>query len=458
MLMLLCLLSGATLAKPVTLSVPELVNNIKHAHPYIAAMHEQGVQKQLMLTQSESVFDPRITQQTSSRVSGYYDGAYAAQQFVQPLQSMNARLYSEYRISDGDFPVYEGQYETLSGGEASVGVALSLLRDREIDKDRVSVSNARLAISQWQAEFAGNLNETLYKGISHYLYWLGTALQVESVTALLDTATSRKKGFEERVKQGDLAQADLIEFEANLLQQELLLTELKRELMARQVELAFYVRDQQGEMVSAETFTAALSDIQWPYDVTTSTIMALKNKLSAHPAVLALREEARMLENKQRLADNALLPKLDIKASVARDVGSGPASLDGTEGKLGLSFSYPLGNRSAKAQASAIKSKRNEFAYKQQLMQDKVTQAFNKAYRNWQQATQAASLNQKNATLADRLYDMELKRYNVGDSDMFVLNARESARIKAQMKKIKADIDVYMAELALHYAAADLLL
>ena len=449
---------GSVGASAKTLSVPQLVQNIQRAHPYIAAMEEQGLQRRLALTQQESVFDPIIEQTTSSRVSGYYDGAFAAQRYTQPLQSMNARLYSEYRLADGDFPVYEEQYRTLSGGEASVGVALSLLRDRTIDKRRLGVSNARLAITQWESEFADSINETLYKGVSHYLYWYETALQLRSVAELLDTTQSRREAYEVRVEQGDLAQSDLVEFEANMLQQRLLLSNLRQKLFATQLDLAFYLRSERGEMVATDDLAVSTREIAWPYTVTPAKVMTLRQKLALPPALQQMQQDMRILRNKQMLADNALLPKLDIKASLARDIGSGPASLEGTESKLGLQFSFPLGNRAAKAEVASLESKYNELSYKRQLVSDRIRQAFNKAYRNWQQATEIAQLQRDNADLAVQLYDMERKRYEVGDSDMFVLNARETGRIKAQISRIKADVDVYMAELALHHAAASLTL
>lgn len=449
---------GSVSATAKTLSVPQLVQNIQRAHPYIAAMEEKGLQRRLALTQQESVFDPTIEQTTSARVSGYYDGAFAEQRYIQPLQTMNARLYSEYRLADGDFPVYEEAYRTLSGGEASLGVALSLLRDREIDKRRLGVSNARLAITQWQSEFAGSVNETLYKGVSHYLYWFETALQLHSVAELLEATESRQLAYEVRVEQGDLAESDLVEFQANMLQQRLLLSNLKQKLLATQLDLGFYLRNERGEMVLVDDLAASSRDIAWPYAVTQTKVMALRKKLASHPALVQIQQDIRMLQNKQMLADNALLPKLDIKASLGRDIGSGPASLEGTESKLGLQFSFPLGNRAARAEVASLGSKYNELSYKRQLISDRIRQAFDKAYRNWQQAREIATLQRDNADLAMRLYDMERQRYEMGDSDMFVLNARESARIKAHMSRIKADVDVYMAELALHHAAASLTL
>lgn len=450
----LCYLLVQPVIATESITVPELVRQIQNKHPYLAAQEEAGRQRELAIQAADSAFDPVIEQETNTRLSGYYDGAIAAQRFVKPIQNMNARLYSEYRLADGDFPVYEREYETLSGGEASLGVMLSLLRYREIDKRRLDLRNAQLAVSQWQADYENDVNEMIFKGVKDYLYWYETALQVQAVSDLLDALERRRLAIESRVEQGDLAQSELIEFDSNAIQQQLVLAELKRKLAVTRQALAFYLRDEQGQMKDTSQLVA--KDLAWPYQARIPDIAALRRSLAMHPALSALEQEKRMLQNKQLLAKTSLLPKLDLKASVARDVGSGAASLDGTETKVGLRFSYPLGNRAAEAELSSVESKQKQLMHKIQLASDSIVQAFEQAYQHWQQTTRIASMQHKNAAYADQLYQMEIKRYDAGDSDMFVLNAREALQIRARMKEIKADVDVYLAELALYHAAARL--
>jgi len=157
-----------------------------------------------------------------------------------------------------------------------------------------------------------------------------------------------------------------------------------------------------------------------------------------------------------RLANNALLPKLDVKASIAQDFGGGSTTLDDTESKVGLSFSYPLGNRQAKAEVTKAQSKNRELAFKIDALQQRLVQSFEQAYTYWQQAKRVVKLQEENAELARELSSMERQRFNEGDSDMFVLNARTSAEIKAQMKEIEARVDLLKAELTLYNVAAAL--
>ena len=262
-------------------TVTELIESMQYHHPYTQAIAEGEIQSGADIDIALSEFDPFIEQQTSSRVSGYYDGLALQQRAIKPLQSLNASVYTEYRVSDGDFPVYEQEYETLSGGEASVGISLSLLKNREVDKRRVGVRNARLAAQQWQSEAQDLLNSFLHKGLTEYLLWYESALQVISVESLLSRAAERERALSTRVEKGDLARATLTEFKANILEQRLLVAKLKQKRNAHARTLSYYWRDTQGEMIPI-TETKLSEDIHWPFSVSTSQISQLRKQITQH--------------------------------------------------------------------------------------------------------------------------------------------------------------------------------
>jgi outer membrane protein TolC len=436
-------------APPIELFIESMVSY----HPYVLAINEGNYQAAAELEIARSSFDPIIEQKTNSRVSGYYDGTNLTQRFTNPIEDFNGSVFGEYRISDGDFPSYEGGYETLSAGEASVGVAISLLQNREIDKRRTELRNAGLATSQWEALATSLINDFVYKGINEYISWYESALQVLAVKELLDTASERERALVTRVEKGDLAKIILTEFRANILQQKLLLAELTQKRDGHAQMLSFYWRSPTGQMLAIDEDMPP-NDIKWPFLVGNGQLVTLRNALNQHPELDIMKLEQAVVENKTALANNALLPKLDLKASIARDVGSGSETLEGTETKLGLSFSYPLGNRKAKAERAQLLSKQRELQHKLASTEQVITQRFEQALVFWTQAKDIAAFQSENASLARTLSQVEKTRFDAGDSDMFVLNARAQAEIRAQIKEIKARVDLLKAELMLYKEAA----
>ncbi len=114
--------------------------------------------------------------------------------------------------------------------------------------------------------------------------------------------------------------------------------------------LSFYWRSPTGDMLAINSDQPP-TDLSWPFWIGNSQLVTLRNALRSHPELDVMKLEQQVVENKVALADNALLPKLDLTASIARDVGAGSETLEGTETKVGLSFSYPLGNERQKQSA-----------------------------------------------------------------------------------------------------------
>jgi outer membrane protein TolC len=434
-------------------TIEALVDSMVNYHPYVQAINEGNYQAAAELEIARSSFDPFIEQKTKSRVSGYYDGTNLTQRFTNPIEDFNASVFGEYRIAAGDFPSYEGYYDTLSAGEASVGVAMSLLQNREIDKRRTELRNAGLANSQWQALATSLINDFVYKGVREYIAWYESALQIQAVTELLNTASEREKALVTRVEKGDLASIVLTEFKANLLQQRLTLAELKQKRDTHAQMLSFYWRSPNGDMLAINSEQPP-TDLSWPFWIGNSQLVTLRNALRSHPELDVMKLEQQVVENKVALADNALLPKLDLTASIARDVGAGSETLEGTETKVGLSFSYPLGNRKAKAERAQLQSKQRELSHKLTSTQQAIVQRFEQALIYWAQAKDIVSLQSENAALAKTLSKVEKTRFDAGDSDMFVLNARAQNEIKARIKEIKAKVDLLKSELMLYKEAA----
>ncbi|WP_018983347.1 TolC family protein [Salinimonas chungwhensis] len=450
-LLLALTLMGVYPARAETLSLSEMLTHVMTSHPYLQAIEQQGEQQRFELESADAAFDPYVAQSVNSRLSGYYSGDVSTSEFSQPLSTMNGEVYSQYRIADGDFPDYNGQYDTLSGGEAAVGVRLSLLRGRETDDRRTAQQNARLAIERWQTSYLLGVNKLMYSAAMTYLDWYESHLKIERLNELRRTLEKQENVLVRKVEQGDEAQVVLQAFEANLLEIDLLKATERQKLQAAATKLFYYVPPKW--VTRAEP---VINSQQWPYQVNHTQLSDLRHHLTVHPLTDDLNLAIKQQRNKQRLAQNNLLPKLDMKAELARDLGSGPTSLMQTDTKVGLDFNYPLGNRKAKAKAAGAQAKLREMTFKLADAEQKLAQQFDTAVAKWQQSQDLTELNQQAAALAERLQAVEKTRFDIGDTDVFVLNARQITFIKAQLKLISAKVDELRAQLALYYVSAQL--
>ncbi len=100
---------------------------------------------------AEGSFDRTLSQNTRQWVFGDYDGFDADLKLLQPLGALGGDLTAAYRISDGAFPRYESERQTLSAGELSLGLSVPLLRGRSLDDRRFARQDASLAVAEADA-------------------------------------------------------------------------------------------------------------------------------------------------------------------------------------------------------------------------------------------------------------------------------------------------------------------
>jgi outer membrane protein TolC len=451
----LWMLLVAPFSSSAPLTTAELVEAIKRNHPRLLAISASQQQAQQGVNVAEGRFDLRIEQQTKLKTSGYYDGKYLSQRVKKPLRFMGGELITEYRISDGDFASYDGELDTRSGGEASIGVAIPLLRDREIDGRRVALSNAKLGIDQRDAEAKWQINQLLYSGLSSYLDWYESKLRLAAIADLYDKTRIREKAIQTRVSKGDLAEISLTEFNAILLSRRANLQQARQEFAQSKQALSFFYRDDNGEMASADRLDDVPEDLLWPYADGTNTV-GLEQKLTQHPTLASLQFSLEQAKNRFKLSSNAVLPQLDLEAKVARDIGAGNPRLGMVDSEVGLQFSLPLGQRSAKADKVIAEQKVKELQYELKLQQDSLKRDFNEAIVVLENTKQIAEFQQQQSETAHQLFLQEQKRFNVGVSNLFLLNTRETAAIEAQLKAIESEVAVLRQQLVIRYILAEL--
>lgn len=438
------------------LSTQTLMDSIKQFHPKLQEVAAKRSQAELEEMRALGAFDPVVYQSTALRPSGYYDGQFLEQKVEKRLTDMNARIFGGYRISDGDFPEYEGEMRTLSGGEANVGVAFSLLQNRETDKYRTALQNALAARENWLARESAQINSTLYKGLSAMLDWYQASLQYKVIMDLVTTTEDRLEGIRTRVENGDLAAISLTEFNATLLSRRLALQRAERELAVTKQVLVFYWRDSQGQMRPIEDIPKAATRLTWPFTLHQQNSAELKQQVYQHPAVQALQAERVKARNDERLKANQLLPKLDLELKVARDLGAGSETLVGTESKVGLTFSLPLGQRTAKAERFSAQQKIKELEFALTNLINELERDMAVAMEQVNYGKQMLALNQQQAEIAEKLLEQEFVRFRAGASDLFLLNNREALAIQAKLASVQAQVQLYKQELSVWAAAGAL--
>ncbi|WP_166425474.1 TolC family protein [Paraglaciecola sp. 20A4] len=435
------------------LTLQKYLSFVANNHPEILALDATTGQYGADIEYADGAYDAKLDHNSFSRVAGYYDGLQASQTFSKPLEAYNAEIFSEYRISHGDFPVYEQEYATLSGGEASLGVKLSLLQGRDTDKKRTAMASARLKYKMWSEEAKLAQSEFYYSSILAYLDWIESVSYYKKIEQLVEAGVNRQDGIKRRVTEGDIAEIELLEYETRLLERQSTLLSAERKLQANIQKLRYYMHSNTSLNDIQNASSNNTTDMIWP----SAFKSVIHGGISTHhPALAAKTYEMQELKQKMRLAEVSLLPKLDVEAKLARDIGSGPTSLQDTEAKIGLYFSVPFERSQAKAKKSRTQFEMNALEQKTNALKQLLDAKLQERLVNLTYAKKLHDMQKKQVVLSRKLFEQEQRQFEFGSSDFFMLNNRETDAFQAELKALTTRINVFREELAIMKLQAQL--
>jgi outer membrane protein TolC len=396
-------------------------------------------------------FDPSLDNSSSVRTAGFYDGNQTSTKIVKPFENYNARVSAGYRLSDGSFPIYEDERFTNDGGEFNLEAFISLLRDRDIDDDRLSLWNSRLNVTQAKQEELLAKISTQHAAMKAYYEWLAAGEILRINENLLSIAQERQKGLVSRANQGDIATITVTENKQYIYQREGLLNNAKRLYANAAANLSIYWRDKNGEMLPPDSSPLGLPKTE--HDSPLLPSKEISSAYATRPEFSIVEAEITKQKNELSAGENKLLPRADLVVKAAKDSGDGSITRQETENIIGINISIPLQNNTAEGTISKAKANLKALDFERQMLRNKIAQQLQFIENDLTAAARYIDISNNEVGVAKKMQSSEQQIFNNGGSDYFVLNMREEQLANAQTKNVSAQLDYYKV-LANYYAAA----
>lgn len=418
-------------------SLLDLLSALKVYAPQIiqAQARSEAVQAQQLV--AAGGFDSILSGSYSGRMTGFYGGQVADVAVKQRLRGINAEVYSGYSISSGRLPVYEDEYLTNDVGELRIGAKFALLRGRETDPVRTAESNARLkAAAAIQAATAETISITA-SAMKAYVDWL-YAENVRTVyEELLQIAQVRDDAIAKAVDAGQLATITKQENRQLLLARQGQTVNAAQKAMEQAVYLSVYLRDQNGNPMAPVYGQQTGVPQQNPFTVYTQAEV-LRRTLDERPDIVSLRLELDALMANEALAENDTQPDLDLIYEARRDFGDGSITRAGTDHKVGLNLSMPIQFSAARGALAAARAEIKAARAELRLRRDRVALALQASQAALVATEQQLAIGAAEVDVANRLRTAEETRYLAGASDVFRLNAQETALANSKLRVLSA--------------------
>jgi outer membrane protein TolC len=271
-------------------------------------------------------------------------------------------------------------------------------------------------------------------------------------------ALEREAGLEREVESGARASIFLTENRQNILRRQRFARAARREFELASNDLAFYLRDEDGRPRAPEP--ERLPDVRdseaHVEPVSGSDVSAA---LLERPELRLLRNAIARAENRIALGENELRPRVDLKVEVGDglgETGEGGSSRDTTDTIVGLEFSVPLQRRRARGELAAERAERDAILFAERQLSERIEIEVRNILVELDAATELVNIASEEVTQARLMQQAEVRRFESGASDFFLVNIREEAAADARVRFLSAELERRIAEAEDAAATVDL--
>lgn len=436
---------AATASVPPPLLVEDVLSSSGTHFPMILQSMAQRRAAEAKTTEALGAFDLVFSAEGFSRLGGFYSGTAVEGIAKQRFRRFGSSVYAGYKLSDGTFPIYEDVNFTNSGGAVKVGLLFSLMRDRDIDRQRFRETDAMLELEQADIDLLLTRIGVQQKAIVAYWRWVNAGRQLKIYEELLRIANQRQTGLEEQVRRGARAAIFLTENLQNIVGRQTFVASARRDVQLAANALSLYYRDSRGRpLVVTEDRLPPGSPLNEIYNLSIPRAeIPISEALAQRPELALLRTAIERQRNRIALAENNLKPRIDLNMEIQEGLGGvaeGGVSRDSTDPIVGVTFSVPLQRREARGQLDRSRAELEARQQEQQLRYDQIELEVNNLLVELTVARELLMLAAQEVQQSELMRVAEQRRFDSGASDFFLLNIREETAANARVRMMQAEL------------------
>lgn len=428
-------------------------------HPVVkqAALLSESARANVM--QSLGYFDPGIKAGFDRKMFGnttYYNRWVS--ELKVPLWLAGADLKIGYDRNVGDYVNPETQ--TSTAGLAGIGLSIPLGQGLLIDSRRNILRQAKIMVNYAEAERVKQINAIWYSIVKDYWNWYFSYNQFQLINEGLELAQTRFKAISRQTLLGDKASIDSVEAAITVQDRMIQYEKMKIELQNARLTLSNHLWNDEAQPLELPEKARPLQAMRLhgkPQKEILDTL--LEFAAGSHPELIKLRTKGEQLAVERSYRKEMLKPKLNVSGSLLSTRrsfnGYVPDSYDFNMGnyKLGFEFALPLFLRAERGKLREVKIKQQELEYDMQQSNREIRNSVLTSYNHLNAYSEQLAVQVKSISNQEVLLNGESSKFDLGESTLFLINARESKLIDMKIKREEM-ISGYQKTLAeLYYKA-----
>ncbi|MBC6366058.1 TolC family protein [Algoriphagus sp. AK58] len=407
------------------LNFEEYMEWVRLYHP-IAVQAEINLRMgQMEVRQARGGFDPLVygnLDKKEYKESTYYDKREAG--IVVPTW-MGVELNGTFEQNTGKFLNSESNVPTE--GLLSAGAAVNLGQGLILDDRRAALRKAQIYQQATEVERTNLLNQLNLQATDMYWRW---ALAHENMLVLkegVELAKFRFNAVKRFFEQGDQAAIDTVEAFTQLLNRQYRLQIAENTFFATTQELNTFLWDGEGNPMELDPEVKPQGLFE-EFNLAPDA-QELRTLVLRHPELRLTDYEIASLDVDKRLKTQQLLPVVKLKYNFLSESTSNfnPSPFFENNYKWGVSFYTPLLLRKTRGAVGLANAKIEMKQTSRDLKELQLITKLESELNNWTVLNQQVHTISQNVKSLEALLTGETRRFEIGESSLFLVNAREVA-------------------------------
>ena len=421
------------------LTFDEYLGYVKKYHPFVKQANLLLDEGQAELMKARGAFDPKLEvdyDRKKFKSIEYYDRLNAT--FKIPTW-FGIELKGNFEENSGAFLNPEGNLP--QDGLYNVGVSIPVARGLLTNRRMASLRQARLYRKQVQTERQLAVNTILYEASLVYFNWLKNYKDLKVYETFVTNAQIRFEGVQRNFEAGENPAIDTLEARIILNNRKLEREKARILFVKSSLELSNYlwlennipVEIQENVTPDLNTYT------QVDQVLRTSEFDIEAFVLEDHPKLQALDLKYRSQNIERRLKLNNLLPQIDLEYNFLSETPEFASAFNASNYKSGVRVNFPLFLRKERGDLELAKLKLKESEFEITSTKVSIKNKFEALTNEVVSYRQQNELTDTIVKDYSKLLKAEERKFNLGESSLFLINSRESKLIEARLKAIQIE-------------------
>ncbi len=432
-----------------SMNMETFLMHVKENHPVALVASNSVLQAQQIVRLSKGAFDPAVFAGIDQK---YFNGTTYYSTITSGIK-IPTRIGVDLKVmadwNRGDY--LNPQSRVPDDGLSYLGVEVPIGRGLFTDDRRTQLRRAEVALQQSGTERQLTLNSLLYEAGKQFLVWQEQQAQLELAKEGLELAELRLKQVRAAAEIGDRPAIDTVEALAQFINRKINFDQRTLDEANARLGVQVYIWEkgtiplELEPSVRAETLEPAAPQLIAP------------DSMDNHPWLSWYDLKLSDLKLEKKLKVEQLKPQLNFNYNLLQspsDLVSTNYSI--TNYKWGASFYMPILLRKERSSLEVTKLKILSAQYDQQLkareINTRLQQVRNDWAARWSQCQSALQVSQNYFTLTQA----ERSLFELGESSLFLINAREMSYLSAQSKYLEYAAKTQKSALETKYALGTL--